>query len=152
MPSHRLDVFAGNPLVLLHQIVHRRMHPGQIVARNAGTHAAFRAAGIEHGVEFGVSFRNRLVDADIDVGMERDALAFHLLDTPVDIVLFHLEIGNAVAQQTADPAFALEDVHVVPGASKLLRGGHARRTGADDRNLFAGLALRPAAARSRPIS
>ena len=36
---------------------------------------------------------------------------------PVDQVLFHLEVGNAVAQQAADPVALLEHRHRMPGAA-----------------------------------
>ncbi len=51
--------------------------------------------------------------------METHALAFHLRDAAVDQVLFHLEIGNAIAQQSAGAAFALIDVDHVTGARQL---------------------------------
>jgi hypothetical protein len=54
-------------------------------------------------------------------------------------VLFHLEVGNAVAQQAAGAAFALVDMDVVAGAAELLSGSHACRAGSDDRDLLAGL-------------
>lgn len=69
---------------------------------------------------FGEQFGDRLVDADIDAAMEGHALALHLLDAPVDIVLLDLEVGNTVAHQPAGPAFALVDMDVVTGAAKLL--------------------------------
>ena len=41
-------------------------------------------------------------------------------------MLFQLEIGNAVAQQPAQPVVLLEEHDLVPGAGELLRGGQAR--------------------------
>src|SRR5207302_11220028 len=57
----------------------------------------------------------------------------------VDVVLLHLEVGDAVAHETAGLGELLVEVHVVAGAGELLRTGHARRTGADDGDLLAGL-------------
>ena len=74
--------------------------------------------------------------------MKGDALGLHLRDAAVDDVLLHLEVGNAVAQQAAGPGVLLEDMHVVAGARELLRAGEPRRTGADDRDLLAGLVRR----------
>src|SRR6266702_7258125 len=42
------------------------------------------------------------IDANVSIGHERDAFGAHLLDSAVNNVLFQLEIGNAVAQQSAD--------------------------------------------------
>ena len=50
-------------------------------------------------------------------------------------MLFHLEVGDAVAQQAAGLGVLLEDMNVVAGAGKLLRAGKARRAGADDGDL-----------------
>ena len=61
-----------------------------------------------------------------DAVMERDALGLHLLHAPVDVVLLHLEVGDAVAQQAAGLRLALEDMHVVPDAGELLGGRRGR--------------------------
>ena len=50
------------------------------------------------------------------------------------IVLLHLEVGNAVAQQAAGLGVLLEDVHLVAGARELLGAGKPRRARADDRD------------------
>ena len=60
--------------------------------------------------------------------------ACHLLQAAVDEVLFHLEFGNAVAQQSADAVRLFVNRDPVAGAIKLLRGGQSRRARADDRN------------------
>ena len=49
----------------------------------------------------GEQLGDRLVDADIDAVMEGHAFALHLLDAALDMVLLHLEVGNAVAHQPA---------------------------------------------------
>ena len=74
--------------------------------------------------------------------MEGDALGLHLRDAAVDDVLFHLEVGNAVAQQAAGLGVFLEHMHVVAGARELLRAGEPRGAGADHRDLLAGLGAR----------
>ncbi len=53
--------------------------------------------------------------------------------------LFHFEIGDAVAQQSAGLGPALIDMHVVAGARELLRSGKSGRARADDGDLLAGL-------------
>ncbi len=70
--------------------------------------------------------------------LESHAVLSHELQPAVDDALLHLELGNAVAQEAADPVVALEDGHQVAGAVELLGGGEARRAGADDRNPLAG--------------
>ena len=67
------------------------------------------------------------------------------------MLLLHLEVGDAVAQQAADAVVALEHGDGVPGAGELLGGGEAGRPGADDGDGLAGeapgrLRLHPAVA------
>ena len=64
--------------------------------------------------------------------------------------LLHLEVGDAVTQQPADPVGALEDRDGVPGPRELLGRGQPGRTRADDRDLLAGL-VPAAAARPSPL-
>ena len=75
----------------------------------------------------------------MDAVVKGDALGLHLRDAAVDVMLFHLEIGNAVAQQPAGLGPALEQMHVMTGARELLCAGHARRAGTNHRDLLAGL-------------
>ncbi len=66
-------------------------------------------------------------------GAEGHALGRHLVHAAVDQVLFHLEVGDAVAQQAADAVLLLEQRHVMAGARELLGAGHAGRAGARPR-------------------
>ena len=52
-------------------------------------------------------------------------------------MLFHLEVRNAVTQQTADPVVLLEQGNAVSRARELLGAGHARRAGAYHRDRLA---------------
>ena len=72
-------------------------------------------------------------------GLKTDPLGLHLGEPAVDVVLLHLEVGDAVAEQAADPVVALEDDDVVPGPGELLGGGQAGGAGADHGDLLAGL-------------
>ncbi len=56
----------------------------------------------------------------------------------VDDVFLHLEVRNAVAEQAADAIGLFKQSHPMTGSGKLLRRGHTRRSGADDRDAFAG--------------
>ena len=84
--------------------------------------------------------------------MEGDALGLHLLDAAVDMALFQLEVGDAVAQQAAGLGVLLVDMHVVAGARELLRAGEARRAGADDGDALAGLLPRGGSGLIQPCS
>ena len=69
----------------------------------------------------------------------------------LEVLLLHLEVGDAVAQQAADAVVALEHGDRVAGARELLRGGEAGGAGADDGDRLAGqapgrLRLHPAVA------
>ena len=77
------------------------------------------------------------VDADVGVDAELGAFESHLLEAAIEVLLLHLELGNAVAKQPADAIGALEDHDVVPGACQLLRGGETRRPRADHRDALA---------------
>ena len=54
----------------------------------------------------------------------------------------HLEVGNAVAEQAADPVGLLEHGRRVAHPRELLRAGEAGGPGADDRDPLAGAARR----------
>src|SRR6185312_8079638 len=100
----------------------------------------------DQGVEFLEQARRRDAvlarGADMRVDAKLDAFGAHLLDPAVDVIFLHLEIGNAVAQQPADPVGLFEQHDFVAGARQLLRARHPRRSGADDRDTLAGLPLR----------
>ena len=70
--------------------------------------------------------RDRL--ADVDVAVEDDALGLHLLHAPLDDALLHLEVGDAVDQQSAGLGALLVDVHLMADARELLGGGETGRT------------------------
>ena len=133
------DRVAGDDLVLLRQEIHREDDAVEIAARHVEVARRLGAAGEHDRVEFREQLRRGNVDADVRVGPEFHALDRHLRHAPVDQVLFHLEIGNAVAQQAADAVRLLEQHDVVAGARELLRARHARRARADDGDALAGL-------------
>ena len=80
---------------------------------------------------------HRDVDADLEVAAEDHTLALHLPDPPVDEVLFHLEVGNAVTQQAARTIRLFEHGGDMTGAGQLLRARQSRRAGAHDGNPLA---------------
>jgi hypothetical protein len=56
----------------------------------------------------------------------------HLLEAAVEPALLHLELGDAVAQQPAEPVGPFVNDHVVADPGELLGGGDPGPTGADD--------------------
>jgi hypothetical protein len=97
------------------------------------------ATGEHHGVELRAQLVGRDVHADLDAGAELGALCGHLLDPAIEVALLHLELGDAVAEETADPVGPLEHHDVVARPRELLRGSQARGTGADHGDALAGL-------------
>ncbi|MNS75346.1 hypothetical protein D3C72_1088600 [compost metagenome] len=139
-------------LVLLAQEVHGEIHARQFTARNRQVARRFRTARHDDRVEFRLQRIRRAhrqavghgVFRIADVGGRRElhAFRFHLRDAAVDLVLFQLEVGDAVAQQAADAVALFEQRHRVAGARQLLRARHAGGAGAHHRDLLARLAGR----------
>ena len=68
------------------------------------------------------------------VGMELHTLGPHLRDTSVDHRLFQLEVGNAIAKQSANSRRLLIDGDDMAGARKLLSAGQAGGARSNDGN------------------
>ena len=160
--SALLDQVRG--LEVLHGEVDPRQPPpgGRKVARHGGP------SGEDHGVEGGADFggrahrdagpagrarasllpglegpvARRLVagrPADLRVADEGHPFGLELGQASVEDGLLHLELGDAVAQQSAGVFGTLEDGHVVPGPGQLLGGGQPGRSGPDDGHRLAGV-------------
>src|SRR5262249_38641009 len=65
----------------------------------------------------------RLGCAHTHRGAKLNSLLPHLFDAPVDQPLLHLEVRNAIAQQSADAIVLLEYDHAMPGSRQLLCTG-----------------------------
>ena len=117
-----------------------RSRPG--IGRSRGTVAP---VAIDDGVVPAAQLLPRDVRADGDAGAEPGALGLHLLQPAVQLLFFHLEVGDAVAQQAADLVVALVHGHGVAHAGQLLGGGEPGGAGADDGDRLAGQARRAAA-------
>jgi hypothetical protein len=76
--------------------------------------------------------------ADDCVGAEFRAFGLHLLDAPVDVPLLHLELGDAVPQESTDPIRTLEHDDVVARSRELLRDSESGGAGSDDGDALAG--------------
>ncbi len=122
------------------------MHAVEFAPRDRQIARMLGAARHDHGVEFLQQlFRRHCVRAAAAHGLaypELHALGAHLLHAPVDQLLFQFEVGNAIAQQTADAVVLFVQHHIVAGARQLLRAGEAGRTRTDYRHPLAGLARR----------
>src|SRR5262249_35986267 len=125
-------------LVRLREDLHREVNPAELTARNVEVARLLGAACQEDCVELLAQALDRDVGADMRLGLKLHSLGSHLLDAPVDEVLLQLEVGDAVAQQSADAVGLLQDRDIVAGARQLLRGGESCRSGADHRNTLAG--------------
>ena len=65
-------------------------------------------AAEHHGVEFGQQIFRGNIATYLLVHTKLHAFSLHLLDAAIDEMLFHLEVGNAIAQQSADAIIFLE--------------------------------------------
>src|SRR5262249_30674077 len=138
---------AGSPMegrsavarpVLLGQIINGEVNAFELASRHRQFAGFFGPAGEHDRVVLRKELTRVEVDADMRAVMEHDAFRLHLRNTPVDMLLLHLEIRNAVAQKTACLGPALIDVNVVSGAGKLLCTGKTGRAGSDDCYCLAG--------------
>ena len=96
-----------------------------------------RACRQHYGVELVDEANSGNVDTDVLIDAEFDALRAHLFDASIDVILLHLEVRYAVAQQATDTVIFLEQNHVVAGARELLCTRHSGRTRADDGDALA---------------
>ena len=142
----------GYTPVLQGQKVHRKMHPGQFAPRHWQIARHLGAPGQDHRIELGVEFSRRdmaaratphagwqcLAITHLDAGAKRHAFGTHLVNAPIDEAFFHLEVGNAIAQQTTDAIVLLEHHHRMTGTRQLLCGGQTGGAGADHRHALAG--------------
>ena len=110
---------------------------GQVARRGGATR---QHDGIERRRELG----GGVVHADMDARAELHALRSHELEATVQDVLAQLEVGDAVAEETADPVGALEDGHRVAGAIELIGGSQPGRAGPHDGHRPPGALLRRA--------
>src|SRR5215210_519277 len=133
---------AGDPPVLLHQVVHREMDAAELAARHVEVASLQGADGEDDGVELALELFCGRVLADVGVGAELDALLFHDGDATVDDPLFDLVVGDAVPEEAPDPIVLLDNDRRVPGPIELLGRSEPGRTAPDDGYPLAGTLLR----------
>jgi hypothetical protein len=130
--------FAADPPVLLRQIIHGEVNALELAPWHRQFARLFGPAGEHDRVVLRKELMRVEIDTDMSAVMKHDAFRLHLRDTPVDVMLLHLEIRNAVAQEAACLGPALIDVNVMSGAGKLLCTGKTGRAGSDDCYCLAG--------------
>ena len=75
--------------------------PLQVPAGDVEVARPRRADGQQHGVVPAAQLVGVDGSADLGVEDEAHALGLHLLDAALDVLLVHLEVGDAVRQQPA---------------------------------------------------
>ena len=103
------------------------MDAGELASRHGQVARRPRAAREHDRIELSLQIRGRHRRADGGVGLEHHAVLFHQPQPPVEELFLHLELGDAVAQEAADPVGALEHRYPVTGTIELLGGGEAGR-------------------------
>src|SRR5204863_499429 len=124
--------------VLERQVLHGEVDAPELPPGHAEVARLAGAARQHERVELAAKRRDRHAHADVTVRPEGDALLLHDREAPLEDALLHLELGDAVAEEPADPVGALEDRDRVTRAVQLLGGGEPRGPGADDRDLLPG--------------
>ena len=135
------EFLTSDTAVLLRQEVHGVVNTGQITAFNRKITGVFCTTRDDNRVIFIHQVLGGDIDTHIRVVVEGDAFTFHLLNTPVDMVLFHLEVWNAIAKQATGLCMLFKKVHVIACLCQLLSTGHAGRAGSDDGDFLAQFAF-----------
>ena len=113
----RLDGFAQTAAVLLRQVIHREMDSFQLTSGNFEIARPLRSAGQHNRIKFALQILDCNVLANVRTGDEFHALSGHLFHAAIDDVLLHLELGDTVAQQTADAVGFFVNHHGVSRAA-----------------------------------
>ena len=86
------------------------------------------AHGETDGIELLPQLFAREVFPDEDTGLELHPFGLHLFQAPVDDPFLHLEVGDAIAEQSADAIGFLKYCHAMTRTRELLRGGQTSRS------------------------
>ena len=131
-----------HPAVRLAQVIHCEVDTALLAPRNRQVARLFGAAGHHHHVIIVHDPLERHGHADFHAGAEDHALGLHLLDPAVDQPFLQLEVGDAIAQQPADPVGLFEHRRGMAHPRQLLGAGHAGRPRSDHGDALAGAARR----------
>ena len=124
--------------VLLGEVFDGEMDASELAPRHRQVAGGSGAAAQHDGLEVPPQGRRRDVDAHVDAGAELDALRLEQRQPAVHHPLLDLELGNAVAEQTADAIGFLEDGDEMAGLVQLVRGRQSGRARSDHRHALAG--------------
>ncbi|CAB4918016.1 unannotated protein [freshwater metagenome] len=94
-------------------------------------------------IEVFLEFSHTDVDTNIDIHAELGSFCSHLREATVKNTLFHLELWDAVTQQSTDSVCALKHDHRVPCPSELLRHCKACGPRADHGHFLVSQTCRP---------
>src|SRR5690606_13341729 len=92
----------------------------------------------QHRVEVLPKVGRREIRTDVNPRLEGHAFFPHLIETTIDDPLLHLELGDSVPEEPADPVVLLEDRYGMPGPSELLGSGKPGGTRSYDRDRLSG--------------
>ncbi len=120
------------------QVLHGEVDAVELPTGHRQVPADRRTAGEHDRVIGRTQFVRGDVDADVARRREHRPLGPHLRKPTVQDALFHLELGDAVAQQTTDTVGPLVHDDVVTGAGELLGRGEPCRARADHRHPLVG--------------
>src|SRR4051812_7297853 len=116
----RIEQVALTTLVGLRQELHRKVDALQFPSWNVQVARRFGATGKQDCVKLALQIVNWNGVSDVRVGHEFHALGLHLLETPIEDALLHLELGNTVAQQPANAISLFVNCDPMPSAIQLL--------------------------------
>ena len=143
-------IVAGIALILLRQELHGEVNALQLAAGNIQIARSFRTAA-QAGWRRTPCANPRPAHSRQRARPSRSArLRPSSVQAPVENVLLHLEVGNAVAHQPAEAVVFFKQGDQVPGAIELLRRGQSRRAPNQPRRRACPCASRAARAESSP--
>src|SRR5262245_61747201 len=87
-------------LLLLGQILHREVDALELAAWHLEVPGRRRAAGQDQRMKFPTEIVYRDIDADVAARPEHDAFIPHDVEAAVEKPLLHLELGDAISEQT----------------------------------------------------
>ena len=116
--------------VLEREELHREVDALELPPGDGQVARLARAPGQEQRVVILAETLGIDVDPHVGPGHELHPLGPHLVEAPVERALLHLELGDPVPEEPADPVGALEHGDLVASAAELLRGGQPGRPGA----------------------
>ncbi len=142
---------AGDAGVLLGEEIHGEVDAVQFAPRHRQIAGLLGAAGEDHRIAFAEQPGDRDARPHMAVRAELHPFRLHLRHPLVDPVLLHLEVGNAVAEQAADPVALFVDDDGVAGTGELLGAGEAGRPGSHHGHPLAGAVPPGSAAGPSPL-